>query len=390
MSNIQKNLIGLLFSVLIFSIAVFHGEKFFFPSKPRVNQFLSSYGINLIVTFSLFLFSYFVSKLINFSFFKIILILTFIESSYYLIFKFGPKILPESLKNSYLLHHHRAVSVHTRPLIQFSPSCAIYDSLLFYTLKPGGCNFSHFEFNNHYDINSQGLRDDENSLNSPEVIFMGDSFTMGWGVNQDETFPSLFEKMAGLKVLNSGISSYGQAREFEMLKRLKTDSLKLIVIQFHDTDLAENSYYLENGKLGEKTDEVYKSQVEFSKNQSRYFLFKYIRNALISLLSLKNENNLPNSSTFSKKTTDFFEIIAKIQNLYNANIIVNYIGSYNTLPETIEEFEKYAKLNNVNKVYFLNLANKLNPSHYFYFDDHLNAKGHKTVADEIFKIYKSF
>src|SRR5436309_11914338 len=94
-----------------------------------------------------------------------------------------------------------------RHLIQFSPDCAQYDPRLGYRLRPGRCRFANREFATTYMINSRGLRDDETSLHEPTVIVLGDSYAMGWGVEQDETYPQVIERNLGVKVLNAAISS---------------------------------------------------------------------------------------------------------------------------------------------------------------------------------------
>lgn len=99
-----------------------------------------------------------------------------------------------------------------RRIIQFSPDCARFDKNLGYTLKPGQCIFSGSEFSNTYWVNSAGLRDDESSLDHPEIIVTGDSFAMGWGVEKEETYAQLLERKTRLRVLNAAISSYGTAR----------------------------------------------------------------------------------------------------------------------------------------------------------------------------------
>src|SRR5690348_7098712 len=48
--------------------------------------------------------------------------------------------------------------------IQLSPECAQYHDWLGYTLRPGTCTFSGPEFFNRFDMNSLGLRDDEQSI----------------------------------------------------------------------------------------------------------------------------------------------------------------------------------------------------------------------------------
>ena len=49
---------------------------------------------------------------------------------------------------------------------------------------------------------------------------LGDSYAMGWGVEQGESFPEILEAATGLRVLNAGVPSYGTPRELLMLERL--------------------------------------------------------------------------------------------------------------------------------------------------------------------------
>src|SRR4029079_2223203 len=126
-----------------------------------------------------------------------------------------------------------------RALIQFNPECARYDADVTYTLKPPGCTVGNLEFDNTYDVNHLGLRDTEADLVAPDVIVIGDSHAMGWGVNQDQAFPRVLAQKTGLKVLNAAVSSYATVREMRMLDRLDTAHLKELGSQDGDTDAPE-------------------------------------------------------------------------------------------------------------------------------------------------------
>src|SRR5262245_1272614 len=70
-----------------------------------------------------------------------------------------------------------------RRLIQFQPECATYDPGLTYTLIPSSaCTVASREFSVEYRANRLGLRDDDASLVKPEIVVLGDSHAMGWGV----------------------------------------------------------------------------------------------------------------------------------------------------------------------------------------------------------------
>lgn len=103
-----------------------------------------------------------------------------------------------------LLNRIRALYMNERKIIQFENACSGHDSELTYRMKPPGCVFQNREYRNHFSINHQGFRDDEGSLMGPEIIVLGDSVAAGWGVDQDDTFSQLLEKMTGKKVLNAG------------------------------------------------------------------------------------------------------------------------------------------------------------------------------------------
>src|SRR5687768_4014732 len=86
-----------------------------------------------------------------------------------------PSLIPGFLQKTL-----QAVYMETdRNIVQYD--CGQYDPKLFYRLKPGECTFTNTEFSVLNQINRKGLRDDERSLEAPEIIVLGDSYTMGWG-----------------------------------------------------------------------------------------------------------------------------------------------------------------------------------------------------------------
>ena len=152
-----------------------------------------------------------------------------------------------------------------------------YDSTLSYTLRKNDVyDHDNIEFSNEIGVNSMGLRDDSASLVKPNVICLGDSYTMGWGVTSDEAFPKLIASKTGLKVLNAGINSYGTVRELLLLNRLDTSNLKYLVIQYCYNDFEENRAFLRNRHYlpvgsQETQDRTFKSY-QFAR---MYFPFKY-------------------------------------------------------------------------------------------------------------------
>src|SRR5262245_5849526 len=172
------------------------------------------------------------------------------------------------------------------PMIQYTPDCARWDPEVTYTLRPPGCTMHDREFVVRYDVNRLGLRDDDASLNAPAIIVLGDSYAMGWGVAQRESFPELLESRLGLRVLDAGVSSYGTARELTLLRRLDRSALRALVIQYCWNDNAENRAWLaQGGRLTTLSQEDYARIVAERAAALRYYPFKH----LLTLLAVLRE-----------------------------------------------------------------------------------------------------
>jgi len=104
-------------------------------------------------------------------------------------------------------------------LWQNNKECVQYDDKLLY--KPSsGCRFSNKEFSTYLTFSESGRStpSSRSPASGRPLIFAGDSDTMGWGVNDDETFASIIASKAEVPVLNLGVSSYGTVREIMRLR----------------------------------------------------------------------------------------------------------------------------------------------------------------------------
>lgn len=188
---------------------------------------------------------------------------------------FAGVVFKRSLPDPYLLAPIREIYMQTRQPVQSLVECAQYDPEITYTLRPGECRFQNAEFDTTVRANSMGLRDDEASLLAPELIAAGDSFTMGWGVQGEETYPSLVEKASGLNVLNAGVSSYGTVREMLLLRRLDLTNLRYLVIQYMENDAKENFFYRDEGNRFRVTPRDAFEQARLEEAGERYFFGRY-------------------------------------------------------------------------------------------------------------------
>ncbi|TLV03923.1 SGNH/GDSL hydrolase family protein [Dyadobacter luticola] len=301
-----------------------------------------------------------------------------------------------------------------RDVIQFNRQFSSFNNDLGYTLWPGSIGaHSSLEYHNQYQINSLGVRDDEKSLENPEIIFLGDSFTMGWGIDQDKTFAHLTEKQLGVKALNAGISSYGTFREMLLFKKLQRDSCKLLVIQYCDNDLEENVAHLREANPSQRlTPEKFEKVTIFNRINESYFPMRYTyfflrekdilkriftnplevwsdsQAALTSWISGKPlaENKpaeIKSSSKVREHTENFYHVLKKIREIYSGNIVVMHLDGRYTKPELINAFEAQAKQSGDTQLHFLRTADFLTAHDYFPVDGHLNAAGHQKVASKL-------
>jgi hypothetical protein len=287
-----------------------------------------------------------------------------------------------------------------RSLIQFEPACAQYDPGLTYTLKPGTCTFANVEFSNGYRINRLGLRDDEAALEAPEVIVLGDSYVMGWGVEQDETLPRVLARRTGRAVLNAGVSSYGTAREMKLLDRLDTSRLATLVVQYHDTDAIENWAFREHGGvLPIATETEYRAAVERYQRQRGYVPGKYLARLFMKLTRLEapepNETRMPpvssleeaelflNALTHGARTpldevrVIVFEVNEQIRpaRTFLANVAV--VARRDGQPSWVRRLRA------------LDVAPLLDEADFYDLDDHLRPHGHEVIGNALAEIIQT-
>ena len=297
-----------------------------------------------------------------------------------------PAWLPRLPRN--VLSHLRAYYLHhDRALVQAMPECARYDPGLFYTLKPGTCRFKAREFDVEIRVNSKGLRDDEASLEGPDVIVAGDSFAMGWGVQQEEAFPQLIERESGMRVLNAGIPSYGTVREMRLLDRLDTSRLRWLLIQYDDNDEPENQAYLEaRNELMIQPERSYHHDVQRNGTRHGYWFGKATFEILHGII---HREPLPAAGNVTPEDEARYFTDAVIhatrRDLSNVQIIVFELQPYRISQNAFEralmreislpEHKPY-----IRRMRMLDLRGVLGPEDYFVLDDHLRPQGHAKLA----------
>jgi len=136
------------------------------------------------------------------------------------------------------------------PLREVGPSFSLYDPVLGQRLKPGFRTVRKTpEFTMRLSTNSLGFRGPPmKELPKGPILFLGDSFTMGYGVDDGKEFPALVAARLGdesgsnaVPVVNAGIGNSGNGRWVKLLRSIgKEMQPRLIVMQMLDNDFADN------------------------------------------------------------------------------------------------------------------------------------------------------
>ena len=324
--------------------------------------------------------------------------LLFVEGAFGLMLS-HPRLLARA--PSRLLENFRRVyGGYYRQIVQAEPDFVVYDPELTCTLRPSTV-FTHqtSEFRTTYRTNRMGLRDTDDALRAPEVIVVGDSYAMGWCVEQDEAFPQVLGSLIGLRTLNAGISSYATAREIALLDRLDTSRLKCLVIhdahndQYAHNDLEENaSFFLSaDRQIPSSPERFQEEQARFGRARS-YFLGKYLA-AFFWPSALEHPHSPRSLGEVQVKKSVGWLFLNALLHAGKADLSHFRILTFEMRPfaRTKNDFMDSVKSERddarypefVRQIVLLSMQDRLKPEHAFVLDDHLRASGHRVIAEAL-------
>jgi len=263
-----------------------------------------------------------------------------------------------------------------RNIWQFNKSCATFDQDLLYKPIIGKCSFNNPEFKtelNFKKYNRSHSNKVNHNNNNDDIIILGDSIAMGWGVNDTETFSYLLENELKKNVYNLAVSSYGTVRE---IKRFKLspffNNSNTVIIQYHPNDLGENKELIINKSYLSNDFEKFFQQSHKSKSTLILGTFKSSLRLFFSDIIdiIFKEKNLE-IIDFSEHRIYLEKILRENINLKKKRLIV--FLSINPWQKVIN----FPKEKNEIEYLLINLKKE----DYFIIDDHPNAKGHKHLSD---------
>lgn len=315
--------------------------------------------------------------------------------------------LPEILF-TYWLHHPSRIPSFLNPAFQdyymglqrnvipWNGESSAYDSSLFYILRPSSrFIFENYEFSDSFHTNKMGLRDDDSSLVNPEIISVGDSYGMGWGVEQDETFAEILGRGTGKKVLNAGVTSYGTARELVNLYRLDTSNLQYLIIQYSRNDAEENTGFVQgNYTLSISPEATYNSGLNIHRWSKVWFPGKHFMSIIKMYASKKagelvsgKRNKDAEALALRQTAVNFVDILLHSAiNFKKTKVFVVDISNKEALDDEFVEEVKTLKKSSPYKEHFndnliiVPVADTIGKRDYYILDDHLRPSGHQKIA----------
>ena len=283
-----------------------------------------------------------------------------------------------------------------RATLQLLPECARWDAELGYTLRPGRCTFANTEYRTTFLVNRLGVRGSEEALAGPELVVLGDSFAAGWGVEGDETFAARLAKGTGLKVLDTGVPSYGTVRELKLLSKVDRSRLTTLVWQFCNNDYVENEAYAKGGnRLATLSEAEYEGWVRFHARERRYVPGRYLASALSSRFralsgspSAEPAPPDPDDPAVRRQQVSYFlnALETSPVDLSGYRIVLFELNGRNQnadwfLPMLREEIARDAHPEWVRRLVLVDVAARLLPSDFYLLDDHLTPAGQRKVSE---------
>ena len=284
-------------------------------------------------------------------------------------------------------HYYREFD---RALLQYDEHCMVTDPIVGYRLNTDGCTFKNREFTTTISANSRGLRDDERSLHAPEVIVVGDSHAMGWGVEGNETFAQTLEQqLRGVTVLNAAIASYGTARELLLLRELDISRLQTLIIQYNSSDQGENEAFLDDparfsNDVLRRFGESKREYDQFNRLAPGNFLIRHLPLVLQHLQNPERFTRTPFWKKSAHEATLFLRVLdALLPRTNTFDILVLDVTGHNQNTKDFIEEVLLQNRGDRGAISIIDLKPVLTENDYFVLDDHINARGHAKIATAI-------
>ena len=272
---------------------------------------------------------------------------------------------------------------------QADPDCVTFDPELIYKPRIGACRFTNQEFDTVVTFGQHGrLSPTSSDVETPgRIAVVGDSFAMGWGVNDEQSFPALLESMLNERVYNLSVASYGTVRELIYLEQSGLlDQIETIIIQYCANDLGENRSYgeVDSSEAMRQFNRLVDPTAANQQTSSQSFVLGLVSYAVTYPFYRIKQRMLwrHDYMDFEIHRAPLVRAIRDSNVPRSKRIIVIYTNPWG------ERFKRYPKDTEptLPNLEFVELA--LNRSHHFTLDGHTNADGHRAIAMQLLDIVR--
>lgn len=264
---------------------------------------------------------------------------------------------------------------------QTRPDCVAFDEQLLYKPKIGSCQFDNVEYKTAIHFTSTGRRMSDIPSAGKAIAVIGDSFAMGWGVQDEETFSSELQRRTGRQVYNLGVSSYGTARETLRLKGFEhLDSVDTVIIQYCDNDLRENARF--RIRPPAEARRKFEGLTE-PRPHSRWVVVAYFWRCYrrmfwypVSQLSRAIRGG-PEAEDFRPHYAALMNVLRNAPELRDKRILLFYVSDYGAQFRNFPTGQDPEMAN----LTFVNVH--VDEQDFYRLDPHLNALGHQAIARQL-------
>ena len=261
-----------------------------------------------------------------------------------------------------------------------------------------------------YDViakfNKYGFRDDKDitQIKPQDLLVVGDSYSLGWGVEENKRYSNQLQKLLDKPVYNISISN-----NLEGYKGLiKYSESKGALIKNIILGLCMENDLLDYGNLGQIKikDSSVVNRISYNRTKnylSNFALFNLFTTFIHSNTSLRNfavntgliiDNieGIPKNEINDQILRSTLSIIKDLNNKYNLYVLIIpsrglWVG--NNKEAENEVHNKFAGLLGENRINFVDLRKSFEEGgsplgYHFKYDGHWNQKGHQLAAKEIY------
>ena len=235
-------------------------------------------------------------------------------------------------------------------------------------------------------LNSKGMRSDEFEINDKKILFLGSSISLGWGVEQKDSYPGIIQTKLlsdsiNYKVLNGSIGNYNTFRYVNNFLLNQTDvEPNVIVINYFINDaetlpINSSNWLIKNSQLFATLTITYKKLFSKSGFDLKQYYNDLYKNDNQSFLEMKQSLNKLSEYSKQRNISVLLTVIPDIHFLED----YPFETIHKKLKIITEElgFEYHDLLPSLKGLSF-------NELQIIQGDSHPNEKGHSKMAESLY------